>query len=625
MDTAAPSAATATAAGRTRLRLLTCGSVDDGKSTLIGRLLYDIGCLADDHAAALAKDSARGSAGGDLDFALLLDGLEAEREQGITIDVAYRHFASARRAFIVADAPGHEQYTRNMATGASNSELAVILCDARKGVLPQTRRHSCINALLGIKHVVLVVNKMDLVGYDQAVFERIAADYRRFVDKLKFASVAAIPLSARFGDNVARRSVNMPWYEGPAFLELLETLEADPPAEGQPFRMPIQWVNRPNQDFRGYAGTVARGRVRPGDPVAVAHSGVRTRIARIVTAGGDLAEARAGDAVVLVLESEIDASRGDMLAAAEAPPPVTDQFAAHLIWFADEPMLAGRRYIIKAGTKTALASITSVKHRLDIESLGHAAARELHKNDIGLCNISVSEPLALDPYDENRATGSFVLIDRFTNATAGAGMVEFPLRRASNIHRQETDVDKAARAALMHQKPACLWFTGLSGAGKSTIANLTERKLHALGRHTYLLDGDNLRHGLNRDLGFLATDRVENMRRAAEVAKLMIDAGLIVLVALISPFRAERQMARETMGPGEFVEIHVDAPIEICRRRDPKGLYRKADAGGLANFTGIDSPYEPPEDPEVVLRSAERSADDLSNDLVAHLRGRGIL
>ena len=609
---------------RMRLRLLTCGSVDDGKSTLIGRLLHDIGGVYDDQAAALVRDSARGAAEGGLDFALLLDGLEAEREQGITIDVAYRHFSSRRRSFVVADAPGHEQYTRNMATGASNSEVAVILCDARKGVLPQTRRHSCINALLGIKHVVLAVNKMDLVDFDREVFERIAADYRRFAAPLGFASILAVPLAARFGDNVALRSARMPWYGGPSLLELLEAIDPDPGAAARPFRLPIQWVARPNQNFRGYAGSVAEGRVKPGDAVVVARSGVQARVARIVTPDGDPPEAVAGDAVMLVLESEIDASRGDMLAAPEARPTVTDQFAANLIWFAGEPMLAGRRYLLKLGARTTLASITAVKHRLDIETLGHAAARELHQNEIGLCNISLAEPIAIDPYIESRTTGSFILIDRFTNATAGAGMIQFSLRRASNIHHQPIDVDKGARAALLHQKPACLWFTGLSGAGKSTIANLTERKLHALGRHTYLLDGDNLRHGLNRDLGFLAADRVENMRRTAEVAKLMLDAGLIVLVALISPFRAERQMAREMMGPGEFVEVHVDAPLDVCRIRDPKGLYRKADRGEIANFTGIDSPYEPPENPEVVLSSAEHSADALSDELIAFLRCRQV-
>jgi bifunctional enzyme CysN/CysC len=609
---------------KTRLRILACGSVDDGKSTLIGRLLHDIGEVCDDHLDALARDSRRyGTAGDDLDFALLLDGLEAEREQGITIDVAYRYFATPRRAFMVADAPGHEQYTRNMATGASNADIAVILVDARKGILPQTRRHSCIAALLGIRRVVLAVNKMDLVGFAEAPFRRIAADYAAFAAPLDLAGVTAIPISARRGDNVARPGADMPWYAGPTLVAHLEAVDAEADAPGRPFRMPVQWVNRPHQDFRGFAGTVASGRVAPGDAVVVARSGRVARVARIVTMDGDRHRADAGDAVTLVLDAEVDASRGDVIAAADARPEVADQLAADIVWLGDEPMFPGRQYLLKTAAKTVAASVTALKHKIDVADLGAQPARALAQNDIGLCNLSLAEPVAFDPYRENRTTGSFILIDRYTDATVGAGMIRFALRRASNIPVQHVDVDKRARAALKRQQPTALWFTGLSGAGKSTVANLVEQRLHALGHHTYLLDGDNVRHGLNRDLGFLAADRVENMRRVGEVARLMLDAGLIVMASLISPFRAERRMVRELMAPGEFVEIHVDAPIELCRRRDPKGLYRKADAGLIKNFTGVDSPYEPPLEPELRLHSDREPPAASAERVIDYLRHLG--
>ena len=608
------------------LRFLTCGSVDDGKSTLIGRLLYDTQLVLEDQLVALERDSRKhGTTGEDLDLALLVDGLQAEREQGITIDVAYRFFATPRRSFIVADTPGHEQYTRNMATGASNSQAAVILVDARKGVLTQTRRHSYICALLGIKHVVLAVNKIDLVEFSGERFHRIVADYLAFSAPLQFDSVGSIPLSARFGDNVIRRSERMGWYEGPTLIEQLESLEVGEELEHKPLRFPIQWVNRPNLDFRGFAGTVASGVVRPGDRLVVAASGRESAVQRIVTADGDLPEARAGDAITLTLRDEVDVARGDVLAHADARPEVVDQFAAEVLWMIEEPMLPGRSYLMRIGTRYVPARVTSLKHKTDVNTLEHIAAKTLGLNEIGLCNLSTTSPVVLDPYAENRATGAFVLIDRFTNATAGAGMIRFGLRRATNIHRQALLIDKSARTRLNGHRAAVLWFTGLSGSGKSTIANIVERELHGLGVHTYMLDGDNVRHGLNRDLGFTDADRVENIRRVGEVARLFVDAGAIVLCSFISPFRAERRMVRELLEAGEFVEVFVDTPLDECKRRDPKGLYARALEGKIKNFTGIDSPYEPPEYAEVVLTPSPLGPQEEAQRVLQALRERQII
>jgi bifunctional enzyme CysN/CysC len=608
------------------LRFLTCGSVDDGKSTLIGRLLYDTKLILEDQLAALKRDSRKhGTTGDDIDFALLVDGLEAEREQGITIDVAYRFFSTPRRAFIVADTPGHEQYTRNMATGASNSQAAVILIDARKGVLTQTRRHSYICSLLGIRHVVLAVNKIDLVDYSGERFHHIVGDYLGFAQALSFSSITPIPVSARYGDNVTTRSERMCWYDGPTLIEHLEELDATEGLEAKPFRFPVQWVNRPNLDFRGFSGTIASGLVKAGDRVVVASSGRETKVARIVTADGDLPQARAGDAVTITLTDEVDIARGDVIAQADARPEVVDQFSAQVLWMVEEPMLPGRSYLMRIGTKFVPARVTSLKHKTDVNTLEHIAAKTLGLNEIGLCNVSTAMPVAFDPYSENRATGSFVLIDRFTNATAGAGMIEFGLRRATNIHRQALLVDKPARIRLNGHRPAILWFTGLSGSGKSTIANIVERELHAHGAHTYMLDGDNVRHGLNRDLGFTDADRVENIRRVGEVARLFVDGGAIVLCSFISPFRAERRMVRELVDAGEFVEIYVDTPLEICKERDPKGLYARAIEGKIKNFTGIDSPYEAPENPEIVVDTSRGSAEDTAQLIVAALRDRQII
>jgi len=602
------------------LRFITCGSVDDGKSTLIGRLLYDSKRLFDDQLAALERDSRRhGTQGGRIDYALLLDGLSAEREQGITIDVAYRYFDTDRRKFIVADCPGHEQYTRNMATGASTADLAVVLVDARRGLLPQTRRHSFIASLLGIGRIVLAVNKMDLVGYDQAVFEAIAADYRTLAAQLGLASVQCIPLSALEGDNLSTRSSNMPWYGGPALLEHLETVSLPEPGESGGLRLPVQWVNRPNQGFRGFAGTVAAGQVHPGDAVVVLPSGRRSRVARVIAPDGDVGVARAGQPVTLTLEDEIDVSRGDVIAAAGDPPEVADQFAAHLLWLDDAALLPGRPYWLKIGTRTVTASISEIKHRIDVNTQERLAAKRLALNEVGYCNLSLDEPIAFAAYAQQHELGAFILIDRQTNATVGAGTLDFALRRAGNVHWQHLDVDSAARARIKGQAPKVLWFTGLSGAGKSTVANLVDRRLHALGYHTFILDGDNVRHGLNRDLGFTDEDRVENIRRVAEVARLMADAGLIVLVSFISPFRAERRMARERFAEGEFVEVFVDVPLAVAEARDIKGLYAKARAGQIPNFTGIDSPYEAPESPEVHLQADGENAEALARQVLAHL------
>jgi bifunctional enzyme CysN/CysC len=606
------------------LRFLTCGSVDDGKSTLIGRLLSDTKQIFEDQLATLERDSKKhGTTGDDIDFALLVDGLEAEREQGITIDVAYRFFATPKRKFIVADTPGHEQYTRNMATGASTADLAIVLVDSRQGVLRQTRRHSIIASLLGIRHVVLAVNKIDLVGFDSDIFAKIVADYKEFAKDLGFSSIVPIPMSARFGDNVSRRSDKTGWYAGPTLIEHLETVSVDTATE-QPFRFPVQYVNRPNLNFRGFAGTVASGSIEAGDEVVVAKSGKQSRVKRIVAQGGDLERAVEGQAVTLVLEDEIEVSRGNMLVAPEARPHVADQFSANIIWFNEHPLLPGRSYILRTETDQANATITELKYRVDVNSFAHQAAKSLDLNEVGVCNLSTQAPIAFDTYAENRTTGAFVLIDRISNATVGAGMIVHALRRASNVHWQALDVDKSARADLKHQKPAVLWFTGLSGSGKSTIANLLEKKLHASGRHTYILDGDNVRHGLNRDLGFTEEDRVENIRRVAEVARLMVDAGLIVLVSFISPFRAERRMAREMMGEGEFIEVFVDTPFEECAARDPKGLYAKALSGEIKNFTGVDSPYETPENPDIRLTTTGKSPEELVEILENLLSERDI-
>ena len=606
------------------LRFLTCGSVDDGKSTLIGRLLSDTKQIFEDQLATLERDSKKhGTTGDDIDFALLVDGLEAEREQGITIDVAYRFFATPKRKFIVADTPGHEQYTRNMATGASTADLAIVLVDARQGVLRQTRRHSIIASLLGIRHVVLAINKIDLVDFDRDVFARIVADYTKFAKDLGFSSIVPIPMSARFGDNVSRRSTQTGWYAGPTLIDHLETIVVDA-ADEQPFRFPVQYVNRPNLDFRGFAGTVASGSIGAGDEIVVAKSGKRSRIKRIVAQGGDLERAVEGQAVTIVLEDEIEVSRGNLLAAPESRPQVADQFAANLVWFDEQALLPGRSYLLHTETDQVSATVSDLKYRVNVNDFAQEAAKSLAMNEVGVVNISAQSPIAFDSFAENRTTGAFILIDRITNATVGAGMILHSLRRADNIHWQSLEVTKKARAAAKHQKPAVLWFTGLSGSGKSTIANLLEKKLHASGRHTYILDGDNVRHGLNRDLGFTDEDRVENIRRVAEVARLMVDAGLMVIVSFISPFRAERRMAREMMGEGEFIEVFVDTPFEECAARDPKGLYTKALGGEIKNFTGLDSPYERPERPEVHLQTLGKSPEEMVEILEGWLSERDI-
>ncbi len=604
------------------LRFITCGSVDDGKSTLIGRLLHDTKLLLDDQVSALESDSKRfGTQNGEIDFALLVDGLAAEREQGITIDVAYRFFGTDRRKFIVADCPGHEQYTRNMATGASTADLAVVLVDARKGLLTQTRRHSYIVSLLGIRHVLLAVNKMDLVGYDQQVFDDICAGYRALAKDLSIPHVTCIPVSALKGDNMLERSANTPWYEGESLLQHLETVQVDRNGRQLGLRMPVQWVCRPNQEFRGFAGTIAAGTVAPGDSISVLPSGQRSRVKRIVTADGDLEVAGRGQAVVLTLEDEIDASRGDVIAAAADAPEISDQFAAHLLWLGEQPLLPGRPYWLRIGTRTVGAQVTEIKHKVDVNTQEELAAKSLELNEVAYCNLYLDLPVPFEAYADNRELGAFILIDRQTNATVAAGTLDFALRRAGNIHWQHLEVDKAARSRIKHQQPRCLWFTGLSGAGKSTIANLVEKRLLAMGMHTYLLDGDNVRHGLNKDLGFTAEDRVENIRRVAEVAKLMVDAGLVVLVSFISPFRAERRMARELFAEDEFIEVFVDTPLEVAEARDAKGLYAKARAGELRNFTGIDSPYEVPEHPEVVLDTVAGTPEQLAERLVRTLVG----
>lgn len=608
------------------LRFLTCGSVDDGKSTLIGRLLYDSKLLFEDQINVLERDSRKhGTVGDEIDFALLLDGLEAEREQGITIDVAYRFFATEKRKFVVADTPGHEQYTRNMATGASTADVAVMMIDARKGVLVQTLRHTYIARMMGIRHIVLAVNKMDLVEHTRGRFHEIVAEYLKSADELGFESITPIPMSARYGDNVTKRSEEMSWYTGPTLIEHLEELDIDSEIQNEPFRMPVQWVNRPNLNFRGYSGTIVSGTVKPGDAIVVATSGQAANVERIVTADGDLDEAVAGDAVTIVLNHEIDISRGDIIAGAESRPEVTDQFAAELLWMSEEDLLPGRSYLLKIGTATTPATVSALKHRVDVNTYEKKPSRKLEMNGIGFCNMSTARPIAFDPYHQIRDMGAFILVDRFTNQTVGAGMIEFGLRRASNIHHHAMDVTKEARAQIKGQKPAVLWFTGLSGAGKSTVANLVEQKLSRAGHHTYTLDGDNVRHGLNRDLGFTDEDRVENIRRIGEVGRLFVDAGLIVTCSFISPFRSERRMVRDLVSDGEFIEVFIDAPLEVCMERDPKGLYKKVQAGEIKNFTGFDSPYERPESPEIHIDTTSMSAEDAADLVIKCLKDTGRL
>jgi bifunctional enzyme CysN/CysC len=609
------------------LRFITCGSVDDGKSTLIGRLLYEAKGMFEDQLAAVEADSKRwGTQGGDIDFALLVDGLAAEREQGITIDVAYRFFTTDKRKFIVADTPGHEQYTRNMITGASTADVAVILIDARKGVLTQTRRHSLLVSLIGIRKVVLAVNKMDLVDYAEAVFRDIEATYREFAAEIGLEDITAVPMSALRGDNMVVTSANTAWYHGPTLMGLLESVELDETRlQKDAFRMPVQWVNRPDLDFRGFSGTVSSGIVRPGDPIRVQPSGRESRVTRVVTANGDLPMAVAGQSVTLTLADEIDISRGDVISAASSPAEVADQFECAVVWMDEESMLPGRAYLMKIGALSLNATLSEPKYQISVNTLEHLAAKRLDLNEIGVCNVAMDRPVPFDAYATNRDTGGFILIDRMTNHTVAAGMLHFALRRSHNIHMQPVDLNKAARAAQKQQKPTVLWFTGVSGAGKSTIANLVDKKLHDRGRHTYLLDGDNVRHGLCRDLGFTEADRIENIRRVAETAKLMVDAGLIVLTAFISPFRAERAMARSLFAAGEFVEIHVDTPLEVAEQRDVKGLYAKARRGELVNFTGIDSPYEAPEAPEIRIDTVASSVEAAADRVIERMRVLGLI
>ncbi|MBS3960384.1 MAG: sulfate adenylyltransferase subunit CysN [Sandarakinorhabdus sp.] len=603
------------------LRFITCGSVDDGKSTLIGRLLYDSKMIFEDQLAALEADSKRvGTQGQDIDFALLVDGLAAEREQGITIDVAYRFFTTEKRKFIVADTPGHEQYTRNMVTGASTADLAVILVDARKGVLTQTRRHSYLAHLIGIRNLVLAVNKMDLVGYDQAVFDAIAADYRAFADTIGIGAFTAIPISGFRGDNITTLSPNTPWYAGPTLVAHLEDVPVDSEvAQGAPFRMPVQWVNRPNLDFRGFSGLISSGSLAPGDAVRVLPSGKTSTVERIVTFDGDLERAVAGQSVTLTLADEIDCSRGCVIAVADSPPEVSDQFEATLVWMAEDALIPGRAYWLKLATQTVSATVQQPKYQVNVNTLEHLAAKTLELNAIGVAELTTDRPIVFAPYADERTLGGFILIDKLTNATVAAGMLHFSLRRAQNVHWQALDISREAHAAMKNQSPMVLWFTGLSGAGKSTIANVLERKLHRMNRHTFLLDGDNVRHGLSKDLGFTEADRIENIRRVGEVAKLMADAGLIVITAFISPFRAERQMVREMLPEGEFVEIHVDTPLAEAEARDVKGLYRKARAGQLKNFTGIDSPYEPPESADIRIDTTRMTPDEAAELIISRI------
>jgi bifunctional enzyme CysN/CysC len=606
---------------KTMLRFITCGSVDDGKSTLIGRLLYDSKMIFEDQLAALEADSKRvGTQGQEIDFALLVDGLAAEREQGITIDVAYRFFSTEKRKFIVADTPGHEQYTRNMVTGASTADLAVILIDARKGVLTQTRRHSYLAHLIGIRNIVLAVNKMDLIDYDQAVYDGIVKDYTEFATSIGIGDFTAIPISGFKGDNITERSANTPWYKGVPLMEHLETVEIDQQSNrAKAFRLPVQWVNRPNLDFRGFSGLIATGEVKPGDAIRVLPSGKTSTVTRVVTLDGDLDTAVAGQSVTLTFADEIDCSRGDVIAIADNPPQAADQFESTIVWMADEEMLPGRSYWLKIGAQTVTATVQPPKYQVNVNTMEHLAAKTLGLNAIGVANLSTDRQIVFEPYADNPALGGFILIDKITNATVAAGMLHFSLRRAQNVHWQATDVTREHHAGIKNQKAAVLWFTGLSGAGKSTIANLVEKKLARMNRHSFLLDGDNVRHGLNKDLGFTDADRVENIRRVGEVARLMTDAGLIVITAFISPFRAEREMVRSMMEPGEFIEVHIDTPLADAEQRDVKGLYKKARSGELKNFTGIDSPYEPPQDPEIRIDTTNMTAEEAAEEIVRRL------
>ncbi|MCW2412365.1 MULTISPECIES: sulfate adenylyltransferase subunit CysN [unclassified Sphingobium] len=605
------------------LRFITCGSVDDGKSTLIGRLLYDSKMIFEDQLAALEADSKRvGTQGQEIDFALLVDGLAAEREQGITIDVAYRFFTTEKRKFIVADTPGHEQYTRNMVTGASTADLAVILIDARKGVLTQTRRHSYLAKLVGIRHIVLAVNKMDLVGYDRAVFDKIVADYAAFAKEIGIEQFVPMPISGFKGDNITTLSTNTPWYQGPTLVDYLETVEVDNSADqARPFRMPVQWVNRPNLDFRGFSGLVASGAIKPGDAIRVLPSGKTSTVTRIVTLDGDLDEAVAGQSVTLCFADEVDCSRGDVIASAENPPQAADQFESTVVWMSDDALIPGRAYWLKIGTQTVSATVQPPKYVVNVNTMEHLAAKTLELNAIGVAELTTDKAIVFEPYAENRTLGGFILIDKITNSTVAAGMLNFSLRRAQNVHWQAMDVSREAHAAQKGQQPAVLWFTGLSGSGKSTIANIVEKKLFALGRHSFLLDGDNVRHGLNKDLGFTEADRIENIRRVGEVTKLMADAGLIVITAFISPFRAERDMVRAMLPAGEFIEVFVDTPLAEAERRDVKGLYKKARAGELKNFTGIDSPYEAPEKPEIRIDTQALTPEQAADLIVERIVG----
>ena len=608
------------------LRFITCGSVDDGKSTLIGRLLYDSKLIYEDQLATIEKDSVKSGTQGDkIDLALLVDGLAAEREQGITIDVAYRFFSTDKRKFIVADTPGHEQYTRNMATGGSTADVAILLIDSRYGVQVQTRRHAYIASLLGIKHVVVAVNKMDIVDFDQRVFAEIETDFRDFAKDLGFAEITCIPMSALDGDNVTIKSERAPWYKGPALLQFLEDVDVDSSTLGNPFRLPVQWVNRPNLDFRGFSGTIASGTVSTGDEIIVLPSGKRSTVKEIVTFNGNLDTAREDQAVTITLNDEIDISRGDVICAKDHPAEQSDQFQAHILWMSEKELFPGRQYLLKTTNKTVPASVTNLKHKVNVNDLSEEAGKILELNEVGVCTLSLSAPIAFDSYKDNRATGSFILIDRQTNETVGVGMLDYSLRRASNVVWQDMDVNKMVRAEQKHQKPALLWFTGLSGSGKSTIANLVEKRLLDLGRHTYTLDGDNVRHGLNVDLGFTKEDRVENIRRIGEVSKLMVDAGLITMASFISPYRAERQMARRLLEDGEFIEIFVNTPLEVAEKRDVKGLYAKARAGEIKNFTGIDSEYQEPQTPEIEVNTVEMSADEAAEMIVTYLKDNGYL
>ena len=606
---------------KSMLRFITCGSVDDGKSTLIGRLLYDSKMIFEDQLAALENDSKKvGTQGQEIDFALLVDGLAAEREQGITIDVAYRFFATEKRKFIVADCPGHEQYTRNMVTGASTADCAVILIDARKGVLVQTRRHSFLCHQLGIRNLVLAVNKMDLIDYDETKFNAIVSDYAKFAESIGIESFTAVPISGLAGDNITSRSDNTDWYGGPVLIDLLETMQiSNTASQKKPFRMPVQWVNRPNLDFRGFSGLIASGTVKPGDELRSLPSGKTSKVKSVVTMDGELGEAVAGQSITITLEEEIDCSRGDVLATADDPPEVADQFETTIVWMDDEPLVVGRGYWLKLGTQMVSVTIAEPKYEIDVNTMEHLASQTLNLNQIGVCEITTDRRIVFDPYTENRALGGFILIDKITNHTVGAGMLHFSLRRSQNVHWQPTDITRDHHASMKNQTPRVLWFTGLSGSGKSTIANEVEKKLALMNRHTFLLDGDNVRHGLNKDLGFTESDRIENIRRIGEVAKLMTDAGLIVLTAFISPFRADRQLVRDMIDGGEFIEIHVDTPLEVAEARDVKGLYKKAREGKLKNFTGIDSPYEPPESPEIRVNTVEMTPEEAADHIIAKI------